>query len=85
MEELPIFSNIDAKDHRILRHSTERRIQYTICFGYVLFLVGFWLLVYGAIRNGYLAVILGGIFFVIGLTLASIKPRAPVIRALEHI
>jgi hypothetical protein len=85
MEELPMSSNIVAKDFRILRRSAERKIQYTIFFGYALFLLGFWFVVYGVIRNGFLTVILGGIFFVVGLVLASTKPRATTIRALQHI
>lgn len=79
MEQLPEFSNniIDVATARILKKTTlarnERRVQYTIICGYVTFLVGFWLIVYGGMYKGWLWILVGAIFFAVGIFFALTK------------
>ena len=83
MEQLPEFSNniIDVATVRILKKTTlarnERRVQYTIVSGYLTFLVGFWLIVYGGVYKGWLWITVGAIFFVVGIFFALTKRFEP--------
>jgi hypothetical protein len=79
MEQLHEFSNniIYVARKRILVQTTiaanERRVRYTIICGYITFLIGFWLIVYGGIYKGWLWITLGSVFFVVGVFFALTK------------
>ena len=91
MEQQHEFSNniIDLAFHRIRLSKelalNERRVRYTIICGYVTFLIGFWLIVYGGVFKGLLWVTVGAIFFVVGIFFALTKRFEPRIAMLADL
>ena len=78
MEELPEYSHNPYVVPNVIvakKVHDKNNVQFTIICGYCLFLLGTGLIVYGAIRNGYIVLMFGAAFFLAGILFAIAKRK----------